>query len=655
MKMIQKRARMVVASLLAAVLLPWSGAVPASASSGGSILAAPYPNMQDVAYDIQFTASEAIPASPEGSLSVEFPAAYSLPDEALFAAGTIISSELAVPGGDTEYSYYDIVNVSVDPAAEAPTVQFELSDAIPPGSAVTIRMWEEVGIDNPDSGSYTFYVGRTDGSLTAIPFEIISGASVSQFTVASDDNGRYLSNYSGYSNLSTYTFQFTPATALSSGDRIQVKVPDQYSYDNAFYWSPASIRLDKTSVTLNGGEAADALSGANTDWDDYGYPALTFTLNRPIEAGTDVAITLSNFLITPDRVRATPGPAAFELTTSKDLMPKAFAFNLYSRSVTDFYPDADSYTVTAASGYQFSFTVMQPIATDTRIAITFPAGMLPETLESVEPDKITINGVPAASASIDGSQLFLTPSAALSSFTTASIAIAESAGIHNAASPGFHTFKIQPESDMLPAERDIGFIPAEGSSLNGAGHGSLDSGGALRFRFPVHTILKGGDTITITSPEGTLLTDEGITVQDIGIEPLELDPSAEMSHPVSLERPSGNKLTFTLPPGYRLDPDYAFTIRIPNIIASEPGNYVFTIATSQETIPLAFNIMNDPSADDLSYDQKALIDADRDGLHMDDIVRFIKAGEGLDLNHDGRFDNLDMQMLLAAIEPLSEW
>ena len=76
---------MLLAALLAAALLPWSGAAPASASAAGSIEARPYPNDRNVEYVIEFKASEAIKAWGDGgSLTIEFPSAYHLPDGAAF-------------------------------------------------------------------------------------------------------------------------------------------------------------------------------------------------------------------------------------------------------------------------------------------------------------------------------------------------------------------------------------------------------------------------------------------------------------------------------------------------------------------------------------------------------------------------------------------
>jgi hypothetical protein len=49
------------------------------------------------------------------------------------------------------------------------------------------------------------------------------------------------------------------------------------------------------------------------------------------------------------------------------------------------------------------------------------------------------------------------------------------------------------------------------------------------------------------------------------------------------------------------------------------------------------------------------VDADRNGLRMDDIIRFVKLGEGLDLNNDGLFDAKDMGLLLYSIDPVMPW
>ncbi|MCR2805714.1 hypothetical protein [Paenibacillus soyae] len=660
MKNIQRRARMLLAALLAAALLPWSGAMQASASAGGSIEARPFPNDQNVAYAIEFKASEAIPSwSDGGSLTIEFPSAYQLPDGAAFHENTSVSSSLEIPDGTPVYGYPNIVNVSVNAATDSKAVRLGLDEEIPADSIVMVRIWEEVGIGNPDSGSYTFRIGKTGGTLTEIPFTIISGTTVEQFTVESDGNGRYLSGYNGLTeSLANYTFRFTPASDLNSGGHIQIRLPFGYLYENQFmYWEPVTIPSNKVAVAMNDVTAAGMLSDAKTIQDEYGYPALSFTVAQAIPADADISIQLSDFLRTPDYHYAAPGRVSFEITTSQDPLPKAADYLLFSRSVTDFYPEASTYAVSAAAEYRFSFTAMETITTDKQIAITFPAGMIPETLETLEADKVTINDDPAATVVVDGNKLFVTASSPLASFTTVDITIAEDSGIRNPASPGFYTLEIKPEGSALPAVRRIGFIPAEGSSLNDAGHGSLEPGGEqLRFFFPAHTILKGGDTITIASPEGTLLTEEDITIQDIYIEspPMDNDGSDEIFHPASLERTAGNELTFTLPEGYYLEPDYSFGIRIPNVIADQPGKYVFTIATSQETIPLAFSIMNDSLAMRLSDSKKSQIDGNNDGLHMDDILRFIGEGEDLDMNGDGEFNEEDMRILLASIDPLSE-
>ncbi|CAM3549148.1 hypothetical protein [Marinicrinis lubricantis] len=423
-------------------------------------------------------------------------------------------------------------------------------------------------------------------------------SSVSDFSVTSDVYaGPYFSGYYDYpDSLPVYHFSFTPASSLQAGDTIEVHVPEGYSYEGMGYyvWTPADINPDSIEITVNGTERPGLISRAGAIQDAvHQSNAIQFTLSDSIQAGASVDMELSQFLKNPDYHHETAGPRPFALHTSKDTVPYTASFDFFSRRVTDYYPDADSYTVSAVSGYQFKFTVMQPIETNTPITITFPDGI--QLPDAIDPQHVQINSMPAASVQRSDNQLNVMSPVRLNSFQSVIIAISPEAQITNPAETGYYEFRIQPATDSLAAVRTIGFIPVEGSSLNSNdGFISLEQDGSLRFRSYVHTILKGGDTVTVASPEGMMITEGDIVPEDIVIESSGMDELLPPFTPSSVERLSDNQLRFTLPEGFHLDPDYGFAFRIPNPFGQSFGIYAFEVSTSVETIPAPFTFEYGP-------------------------------------------------------------
>lgn len=580
-----KRYQTLIASLLIAALLAWTGPIPASANEADQIVAEPYPNQQHVAYTMQFTVDEAIPSSVDGgSLMIVFPPAYNslLPDPETFRSNMDLYSELS-----GVYTYFDSTTITGNITAASPYIQIGLDKPIPAGSYVNVYFDHTAGITNPGAGTYPFKVGKTGGTLRNIPFTVISGSSVSNFTVTTDQAGSLFSGYSsnGFNDVfGTYNFNFTPSQNLETGDAILVRMPYQYSYGESFFWGTQAIDLGKISVSKNGSPTPGIIGSATTKYDDYFVPALSFTLSSPITAGSNVEIALSNFLRTPDYHHATPGFKEFGIITSSDPIPKTTTHALFSRSVTDYYPDADSYKASTATGYHFKFTVMQHINADSEIVVTFPGGM--QMPASMDPANVSINNQPAASAEINGNRLILTPAEDLPSFSSASIDIDQNAGFVNPSSPGYYSFQVQPESDSLAATRRIGIVPASGATL-GKQYVDMENDGSLRITATTHTILKGGDTVTVTSPSGSLLSNSGITANDITLE----QTSEEGPHtkPSSIIRISDNQLQFTLPADFYIAPDYMLAFRLPNVIAQEYGQHTVMVSTSQETNPLRYD------------------------------------------------------------------
>ncbi|WP_179223689.1 S-layer homology domain-containing protein [Paenibacillus tyrfis] len=432
----------------------------------------------------------------------------------------------------------------------------------------------------------------------------LSGSSFNQFSVTAEDTVYYSGYWLGSGNYTketpVYHFAFSPAEELLAGDTIQVQLPYQYNFlgNSGFFWSP-NVTVPAASVKSTVGGAADSLFDTVTtqlspDW----HPALAFRLSKNVPVGANVDIRLANFLITPDYHHRSPGIEEFAVTASSNTAPLTAQHSIYMRSVANYYPDADTYATATATGYHFKFTVMQKIdpADNARITIAFPQGMsLPA---SISASSVKINGTAASSAVVNGNQLILQPSVALPSYSGAAIDIDASAQIKNPASPGYYDFTLSTSVDPLPATRRIGIISSSGASLadnpsRDKGYISIEPTGNLRFMFTSPTILKAGDTVIVTSPPGTLLTDPSVSPGDIRLEwpseGLELDGTA-----ASITRLADNQLQFILPSNYYLEPDYHLVFQLPNRFDQKYGTYDMQVTTSRTTKPATVPLLIAP-------------------------------------------------------------
>ncbi|TXK85257.1 S-layer homology domain-containing protein [Paenibacillus sp. N3.4] len=250
-----------------------------------------------------------------------------------------------------------------------------------------------------------------------------------------------------------------------------------------------------------------------------------------------------------------------------------------------------TYAAAANTSYQFKFTVMQQIAPTDSITLKFPAGItLPA---AIDVSKVLIGGVPVAMANVVGDKLQLKPSQLLPSYSVAFVTIDATALIANPAAPGYYTFEISTSVDTQAASGRIGIISTGGASLadnpySDKGYVEIDRDGNLRFRFTGPTILKGGDTVTVTSPAGTVLSGTAIAATDIHIES-GMGQENDGYSPASVTRLADNQLQFVLPPEYYLIPDYSLTFSIPNLF-DQYGVYDMQVTTSQtvkpNTVPL---------------------------------------------------------------------
>lgn len=432
--------------------------------------------------------------------------------------------------------------------------------------------------------------------LAVLAFAVVSGGlgiaparaaegSVDAFAVSVDAPVAYLSGYGMDNVFDNYHFTFTPATALSAGDTIRIEVPGGFGHKNHFMmWSAGSISLDLFTLRVDGTEQP-VIGSASTElvtepWTQF----VAITLSGDIGAGSSIDIHLRDFIRSPERLYTKPGPKTFRLSTSKDPVPRSAQHNLYSRWVTDYYPDAGSYTVSEPTDYQFKFTVNQPLDPSSTITVGFPEGMaIPEEIDL---DSVKINGVAASSVLTEGNAIRIRPSESLDSFSTAVIRIDGSAGISNPSGAGYYDFTLGTSNEPLPKAKKIGFVPASGSSLNGNA-GRIDVGdGMLRFFFPSHTILKGGDTITVKGPNEANLS--GIDASEIIFRSLILEGGNGTidAAAAAVTAVSQNEIAITVPDAYYLEPDYYLEFSMPDGISSGYGEYPVELSTSRGTLPV---------------------------------------------------------------------
>ncbi|MGG1636137.1 S-layer homology domain-containing protein [Paenibacillus sp. NRS-1760] len=431
------------------------------------------------------------------------------------------------------------------------------------------------------------------------PIQVMgAGAAFMDFSVVPETTALY----SGYSTGGTYTketpayhFEMTSAEALQAGDKIEIMLPHGFNFvgnPNSYglWTTDVSVPSNSVEVKVNG-STLSLFDSVTTQRSDNWQPMISFQLNQPIPAGGIVDIKLANFLITPDYHYVEPKASEFAVSTSSNSVLWTALSHIYFRSVVNFRPDMSTYAAAANTSYQFKFTVMQQITPTDWITLKFPASItLPAAIDT---SKVQIDGIPVTMANVVGDKLQLQPSQPLTSYSDALITIDTSALIANPAVPGYYTFELSTSVDQQPAPGRVGIIPTGGASLadnpySDKGYVEINYDGKLRFRFTSPTILKGGDTVTVSSPAGTVLSDTAIAATDIHIESgmgLEMDGYS----PTSVIRLADNQLQFVLPPEYYLIPDYSLVFSMPNHFV-QYGVYEMQVTTSQtvkpNTVPL---------------------------------------------------------------------
>ncbi|MEK8127911.1 S-layer homology domain-containing protein [Paenibacillus filicis] len=438
-----------------------------------------------------------------------------------------------------------------------------------------------------------------------VPVQADSGAgnsSFSSFTVTTETPAYfsgYRDNQGNYTKETpAYHFKFTTADNLQVGDMIQVALPHSFNFvgNPGFFWSAnKAVPLANISAVVNG-TPSGIIDAATTQYSDDGFPALSFQLSSAIASGAIVDVRLANFLITPDYHRSRPGLMPYALRSSGNSHPFSTTHGLFTRNVASYYPDANSYAASAVTGYHFKFTVMQPIEPSGTITMVFPQGATVPAW--VDASKVKINGTPAASAVVSGNELTVQSTTVLPSFSAAVIDIAPSAQLANPSVPGYYNFAIKTSVDPMAATRRIGIISASGASLaDNPSHnkGYVDEGNThLRFMFTAPTILKAGDTVTVSSAPGTVLSEPGISAADITLEWASDDQEHNVSAAASVTRIADNKLQFVPPPEYYVDPDYHLIFNIPKTIVQGYGEYEFQVSTSQQVIPASVTLLVAP-------------------------------------------------------------
>ncbi|WP_282936527.1 hypothetical protein [Paenibacillus sp. RC67] len=410
----------------------------------------------------------------------------------------------------------------------------------------------------------------------------------------------YWDNQGSYSKETpVFHFKFTATDDIQAGDIIQVELPYQYNFvgNTNFLWATNKAVPTTNMVTKVNEISRSILDAATTQYSENWHPALQFKLSSSIGSGDNVDIRLADFLITPDYHYIRPGQQEYAISTDKNTNPLTTTHNLYTNNVANFYPDADSYATAAVTGYHFKFTVMQPIDPSASITIVFPQGITrPATIDA---SKIKINGMAASSAVWTGNELTLQPSNALQSFSIAVIDIDSSAQVTNPPVPGYYNYDIKTSVDPKAATRRIGIISSSGASLadnpsHNEGYVSSD-GNQLRFMFAAPTILKGGDTVTVSSAPGTILSDPTIDSGDITLEWASQYQEHNEAPPSSVTRIADNRLQFVLPADYYCDPDYHLVFNIPNVIGHSYGEYEFQVTTSQQRLPASVTLLVTPT------------------------------------------------------------
>ncbi|MFC4302500.1 S-layer homology domain-containing protein [Cohnella boryungensis] len=428
-------------------------------------------------------------------------------------------------------------------------------------------------------------------------------SSFSSFTVTTETPA-YFSGY--WDNQGDYTketpayhFTFTAADNLQAGDMIQVALPHAFNFvgNPGFLWSTnKSVPMANISTVVNGTPSGILFAAATTQYSDDGFPALSFQLSSGIVSGAMVDIRLADFLITPDYHRIRPGLKSYALRSSGNSNPFSTTHGLFTRNVSNYYPDADSYAASAVTGYHFKFTVMQPIEPGGTITMVFPQGTSVPAL--VDASKVKINGTPAASAVVSGNELTIQSTTALPSFSAAVIDIDPSVQVANPSVPGYYNYAVKTSVDPMAASRRIGIVSASGASLAdnpSNNQGDVDEDDThLRFMFTAPTILKAGDTVTVSSAPGTVLSEPGISAADIILEWASDDQEHTVSAAASVTRIADNKLQFVPPPEYYVDPDYHLIFNIPKTIVQGYGEYEFQVSTSQQVIPASVTLLVAP-------------------------------------------------------------
>jgi hypothetical protein len=289
-------------------------------------------------------------------------------------------------------------------------------------------------------------------------------------------------------NNNTWDFQFTATNALSSGSVITVNYPADFKINNDEdhkYINFAANRIYEyiPIVTVNDLAASSIVVSGQQ---------LQIQIANTVSAGSVVKLSIIKEAVSNP---VTGGTKSILLWTSSDTDPVSIPVTIESSTLTVVL--SKLYEGIHKVNYKLTFQARQAIDSDTALIMSSPME-LDDSLESIDPSKVRLNGIAVSRVGMDG-YLFIEPSSDthIAAGQTVTLEFTEDAGINN---------PVIREWDSYTQQIGIGVIE---SQLDWADVTYTKDDIAPTGSVAVHGITAGGTTYSRSILLDLAATDEG--------------------------------------------------------------------------------------------------------------------------------------------------
>jgi hypothetical protein len=563
-----KRILSLTLAIIFVLTISFSGGINTAYGNVGITSISASPNTVGVVADYQINIVPHSDVNIGGTISVQFPSAYNLPQS------------ISVNNVDIAASHPSYISISSN------TITMVLSQAVITNQPVLIHFSTQCGIVNPASPStynLSIWTSSEPNHVTGSFFIGIggSGTLVTGLSV--------LINPSNAGKNSEYQVSFYVSTSgalvASQNDYVDVYFPAGTVVPTNPDASKVLMKtFPCTNVSVNGQRVRVYVPAS------LGFIAPGAQCNLDFTAGFGI--------LNP----ALPGNYAIQVTTSKDTgLATSNMYYVFGTSISNLYVSVTPTNQLATAEYRVVFntsTTGSLTANTDKINVMFPDHV---TLPSnVVPGAITVDGTPCINVSVSGQTLSIVTPVSISISTQVTVDITQNFGIVNPDSTGSFDISVSTSNDASPvgttfsisqsqvtqpavqltttsSGQTAGYTVSFVTGASGALSGGVDK---INIIFPVGTTMPSSistSAITINNIPTTYITINGTTVT-ITI-PMSIDANSSVTVIISESAGIKNPVTggsFTL---------YVNTSKEPSSVQSAPYIIVVTPITTISVSP----------------------------------------------------------------------